>query len=300
MKIKWLGLIVILAGFMLAGNFVLAQDEEAIGISSSIIEKSVAAGGTTSDKVSISNEGENTVQYEMVVKGFQPTGNMGSIEFVGITEEGLLGWVEFSENEFTVEPNETREITYVVNVPEEAVSGGHYAVISAMPITENIVAGKNEKLLALLMLNVTGDLKYKGGITEFKTLFDSYKPSEAIDFIVGFKNEGNVHAKPSGYIEIFKGNTKVDELVVNPDGYFVFPGAIRDFHTTWKQGTNFGKYTAYVNLTFGGTEEVSADPISFWVVNWTTIIIVLVVVVVAILLIILLTRKKKKDKKSGK
>lgn len=290
----------LLAGILLTGNFAIAQEEEgAVGISSSIIEKSVAAGGTTSGMVSIENDGQEPAQYEMVVRGFQPVGNMGSIEFINASEEELLNWIEFSEIEFTVEPNETREITYIINAPEEAGSGGHYAVLSAMPASESAIQEENEQLLAMLLVNITGDLEYQGRITEFKTLFDRYRPGEAIDFSVGFKNEGNVHVKPSGFVEIFKGNIKVDELVINPEGHFVFPGAIRDFYIDWKEGANFGKYTAYANLTYGGTEEVSSGPVSFWVVNWTTIIIVLAVVIVAVILIILLTRKKQ-DKNSGK
>ena len=299
MKIKLLSLIILAGVFIFGIQIGLAEDGGDNLFSNSIIEKSVAAGGTAGIKVQISNEDDEAATYETFLKAVKPVGNQGSIEFSESTSEELVSWVEFSEPEFTVEPNETKEMTYTISVPEDATSGGHYAVILAKSKKGTILNEEEEQILAMLMINVTGDLKYEGEIVKFVSNKPSYKPGEQIEFIIDFENQGNVHIKPQGHVEIFKGNTKIDEISINPEGVFVFPKVSRNFNVTWRQGANFGKYTATANLSFGGTEEISSLPISFWVVNWFTIIIVLGIVLVAILLIILLTRKKK-DKKSGK
>lgn len=287
-----MGLALACGGLLLTAGLAFCREGAAHGSAEAVMEMSLPPGGTASGKVAVENSGDEAAAYEMATRAFRPAGSGGSIEFAEASEEEMLGWVEFAQTGFTVEPGEAREVSFLVNAPEGAEPGGHYAVITAFPAAGSPDGQEGEQLLGMLLVNVTGGLEYEGEITGFRADKESYEPGETVSFLVRFKNEGNVHVKPSGRVDVFKGNTKVGEAPVNGDGGLVFPGAARDFRAGW-QGANFGKYTARAELSFGGTEEASAGPVSFWVVNWTTIIIVLAVVLASVFLIILLTRKKK-------
>jgi hypothetical protein len=130
---------------------------------------------------------------------------------------------------------------------------------------------------------------------EFSTPRSRLFPGESLDFTVRVKNTGNTHIKPQGVIEVFKGDVKVDEVLVNPDGGNVLPNSIRKFTAKSNKVLPAGTYRAELALKYDA-QTISVPAINFVILGETSLaamVAALLGLFVVILLVTLLVKRKK-------
>lgn len=195
--------------------------------------------------------------------------------------------------EFTLEPNESKEVTFTITIPANATPGGHYAMVLFTPvIVKESVAGPlvEHKVGNIIKLTVSGDIRESAEITEFSAPFLSeYGP---IALKLKILNNGNTHITSSGTI-IIKNmlGKKVAEWELKPAN--IFPSTVRTFNTEWSGKWRFGLYSAEAMIEYGSQNEMISSTVNFWVIPWK----ILAAVVVFILLLIIwgriINRRKK-------
>ncbi len=273
---------------------------QGLEISPPVIELSANPGQTVIASIRL----RNVTKGQLIAKGKADdfgagTGEEGQpkllLDETGETRFSLKYWVQ-GVPDLLLAPQELKANAIKIVVPKNAEPGGHFGVIrftAVPPELEGTGVALSASIGALILLKVSGTIKEDVSLAEFstvhsikvngkepiykKTNFFEYGP---IDFIVRAHNDGSVHEKLKGTIEVKDWTGKnIGSVIVNDKGGNVLPGSIRRFAETLPNKQLFGHYSASLALTYSSGKKLNAS-LGFWVIPWKLILIVLVVVVI--------------------
>lgn len=199
-------------------------------------------------------------------------------------------------NNITLQPQETKDVKVIINMPNNIAAGGYYGAIRVAPATSSTVSNKNITLSAsvasLVLVKVPGDIKEQVSIASFdardgdksRSIFTSNKNVNAV---VRFQNEGNIQEQPFGKITVkdIRGH-QVGEYEINtaePKGN-VLPDSIRKFSVQVKGLSSFGRYTMTGNFGYANGQLLSATS-TFYIIP-IPVIVFLIILAVLILVAI--------------
>lgn len=239
----------------------------------------------------------------------------------------LSPWIQLKSTEITVKQNETVNIPYTINVPQNPPPGGKYAAIviskkgdSASTLTSS-GASLEGRIAYQILAKVAGaqEVNLSSAPVSFtvnKPVFWNW-PNETAEFTLNVKNTGNVEYVPSGDIFIHTGditksfwNTPINDPKAQ---LIVLPENSRTFTSNWNPGgplltTNtkgitlnldyfrIGKITATAKVGYfdQGIHKISDQYVTFWVIPLPFILTIITTVLVTFLFTQILKRKKKK------
>lgn len=290
---KLLLVISVLFVSLLTFSYTEAADSSGLVISPPLKELETAKGGTFSDNIKITNPTTSVLTISVTIQDFAAQGEEGGQIFLDPATDNqnfsLAKWVTIDNNNFSLNPSETKEIKYTVKVPENAEPGGHYGVIFFSPQAQNsaIISGSGTvvipKVGTLLLVSVPGDINYQGKIATFSTNKKLYSNSQNIVSLISrFENLSSVHVKSQGTITIKNALGKsVAELTVNEKNGNVLPDSVRKFQNEWEKKYGFGWYKADLKLVYGNAQTVTAN-LMFWIIPWKETAGAIVILIVLI------------------
>jgi hypothetical protein len=270
---------------------------QGIEISPALVDLNAERGKTYTIKIKVTNVTPASLVYTSEVNDFTAgKDETGSPQvLIGSSlppAASIIKWVS-AVQDFTLESRESRILYATITVPADAEPGGHYGALRfsghAPELTETGV-GLSASAGMLMLIRVSGDIKESASLTSFYTAFPSDKTKQAslfegsyIGFVTRIKDDGNVHVKPIGNIEITDafGNL-VGTVAVNDSKSNVLPGSIRRFESEYKGNLMFGLYTANLTLGYGTTGQAITNTITFWVIPWKLILIGIIVLITLI------------------
>jgi hypothetical protein len=304
--------LIIAAIIVIFGQSNLASAQSAgIKISPVKIEDVVEPGQTVSQAVKVTNESASNQVFYVYLRDFKAEGESGSAKLIAPgTEEGyyLSSWLDITSQGIEFAPNEEKVIPFQVHVPDGTGPGGYFGAIlfgteppKLNQNSEDKGAGMSvaHQTACLVLLRVKGDVNETAQIREFNTNKDFFSTPFSVDFMIRIENEGNVHIKPYGVINIINMFGKeVAAVPVNDGGGNILPNSIRRFSDIKWEGKNaFGKYTAKLALTYGtpvdkggqGQDSLTSAK-DFWIIPWRYIIPALLGLIVSLGVFYLLLR----------
>lgn len=273
------------------------KSAHAITITPVRFEISTDAGQTVSGEMIVMNEQDEAKTLYSSYENFEARGENGTPTFVPATD-GLATWIS-TETSITLEARESKVVPFTISVPQGAEAGGHFAAIfwSSNPNEPGQVS-IGAKIGTLVLLTVSGDITEEGKVMDFSTK-DGQKKFDAlpVGFTYRFQNGGNDRIKPEGLLVVknmFGMTTK--NLPANQVEGNVLPKSIRRFEVVWqsdsdksltladaekisnesffetitRQWNNFalGKYTAYLDISYGAKNQKTSAMYSFFVFPW--------------------------------
>ena len=212
----------------------------------------------------------------------------------------LRTWIKLniSEGPVTFKPNETKEISYEIRIPEDATPGSHMGAIYALGIADP--RDKNGEALTVrtrmgagVLVEIPGDIIKSGEVMSFDVgigrgdarsasldpqRFFGFPP---INFDAAYKNTGNTFYQPGMRLELFNWwGRKVDEFVSR--GLRVFPGNTLHFNGEITKGSWlwFGPYKAVLHTQDGDGNVMPDREVTFWFIPWLPILALLVLLIV--------------------
>jgi hypothetical protein len=256
-------------------------------ISPTLVELNAARGKTYSIKINILNPTSSDLEYTSSVIDFgAPSDESGSPKPL---EDGTLPdsasvrtWIE-ALPEFTLGAHKSTNITAEITIPDNAEPGGHYGVLrfsGTAPAVKSTGVGLSASAGVLILIRVDGAITEKASLESFYTSptqkgkQSSLFEKGPISFIVRIRNEGNIHVKPVGNIEIrdMFGNL-VKSLPINKDKSNILPKSIRRFdEMKLDNGWMIGRYTANLTMGYGIKGQAITGTISFWVIPYKIIL----------------------------
>lgn len=282
----------------------LAQGGQAFSISPPLIELQGDPGQRLTTAIKFTNVSDDELLVKTQLNDFGPKNETGEpniiFEDVDNGDYSLRQWIT-SPAPFKIKAHETKTIDFPITIPADAEPGGHYAVIrftGTAPELEESGVALTASIGTLVLLQVSGAIEEKASVAEFfsataKEVKGTFVASKRagwfatgpIQFVERIKNDGNVHIKPTGTIEVKNMiGRKVGSLRVNGNPNdprnvpkSILPQSVRRFEQTLDKTWMFGRYTATVKLTYGQSQQPIETTITFWVIPYHLVIIVLVV-----------------------
>ena len=197
----------------------------------------------------------------------------------------------------TLNPGETKELTYTINIPTDASPGAYYGAFTyrAVPADQATPTPGQVALTAnvssLVLIEVPGNITELLHIPAIK-VYKNDKPSSVFlsapnKIGITINNQGNSFAKPFGSVNVTDMFGKqVYSYEVNnatPRGN-VLPNSTRIFKDDLKNVSKPGRYTVVANISYGSGGDILIQKSSFWYLpTWLVLTIVALLLIIAVL-----------------
>lgn len=145
------------------------------------------AGDSLTRSVTIANVTNKPIVVTMSLEQFSASDYIYDFRF----SQPKNNYVKLVENRITLKPFESRNVPYVVTLPDSAAPGGEYYTFFA---SANLASGNlsgTVRAASLLYLTVNGDLVQTGDIVKSSIPWVVF--SSQIPYTIDIKNTGNVH-----------------------------------------------------------------------------------------------------------
>lgn len=213
----------------------------------------------------------------------------------------LAQWMVITPNVHNLGPNETAEMTVMIDVPEDALPGGKYAMITHEPsidtdITEEDGSGSgvSQRIGTLFYVIAEGLINEEAYIRNFQ--FKKFQEFGPVPYSFLIRNQSDIHIHPRMNVDIFNMfGQKSDSFQV--DAKNIFPLNSRDFAGKWEKVWGFGMYTAKLTASYGESGQVAVATTNFWIIP---IRIILSIFFGATLLIVIILATKRYHEKQNK
>lgn len=258
-------------------------------------------GETYTGNFEVINPGDNTIDFRYTVK-VEPFSVEG-LDDLSFTANGdynqIVDWIELSRTEGIITPNDTQEVRFSINVPEDAAGGGQYAAIvvtSEEYRMDNKSVDLRERYEAshLIYAEVAGETVRKGDISDAKVR--SFMFSGNITGSATIANNGNVHSEVTHTLQIYPLFSK-EEVYSNeedPKHSWIMPGNTAFTSVEWKETPKMGIFHVIYTVSFEGVEK-TVDKYVIICPIW--LLVVILAIVFLILFKILFTGKGEKKAK---
>jgi hypothetical protein len=266
---------------------------QGIEISPALVELNVEKGKTYIIKLKVTNVTVSDLVYTSTVDDFNAKNETGSPQILLDStlppSASIKTWVTGVKS-FALKTRESRDISVQVSVPNSAEPGGHYGVLrfsGAAPDVKDTGVGLAASAGLLMLVRVDGEVTEKASLVTLSTAQNGKDTSlfetGPITFVTRIKNEGNIHVKPTGAIELrdIFGNL-VTTMTVNKEKSNVLPSSIRRFETQYNQDWMIGPYTAIMTLGYGSTGQAIVGQVGFWVIPYKPLLAGLILLVTLI------------------
>jgi uncharacterized membrane protein len=208
----------------------------------------------------------------------------------------LASWVSVTPEFQELAPNEVGQINVIINIPTDALPGGHYAMVTHQPangtassteggaidIPES-AAFVNQRVGSLFYLVVEGPINEEAFIRDL-TLpkFTEFGP---VPLALSVDNQSDIHIKPRISVEITNMFGNLVETI-QLDEKNIFPLSSRNYEGVWDRMWGIGFYKATAVMSFGSTGQIVTAHQNFWLfpitLFWVAVILLLVVIVLTI------------------
>ncbi|MDQ3008349.1 MAG: LapA family protein [bacterium] len=233
-------------------------------------EMRIAPGEKIQTSVRIKNSSNQAIAIETLAEDFilgedgvtpVPVGNDVSNRW------SLAQWITLSPTTQTLQPQQTATVNVLIEVPSDALPGGHYAMIMHQPVGDQTAGASQsrigQRVGTLVYFIVDGPINEQAFVREFK--FNNFSEYGPVPFSFSVENMSDIHITPRIGIEIFNiFGQRVETLAVESKN--VFPLLSRDFEGQWDRVWGIGPYTAKMTMSYGTSGSVVMASTQFWLV----------------------------------
>ncbi len=311
-KVAIISLVFVCSALLLpAVSFAQSADSTSLTITPPFFELNVSPGDSWSSSIRVVNTNATDIQVHAIVMGFAASDAEGHGNFIPLSNlsgdsDALANWVTVSPSPITVPRGGATDVPFSISVPSDASPGGHYGAILIGTGAPTVASGTSQVgvssyISALIFVSVAGNIVNSAQITQFSTDKGAYQAPD-VHFAVRVQNDGNVHVRPVGFIQIYNAfGKKRGEIPINQSGSlgYILPSSTREFDVEW-QGTpsllDIGPYTAVVSLAYGenGIDSIS-ETVGFWIVPiWQILEVLFVALIISLLFIFIVRRSVRK------
>ena len=267
------------------------------------IAQQLNPGQSAEGVLKVINGSDNSLTFSISVKDFVVEDTLGTPKLLPsgtlLNKYSAASWIVVTPSTFTLKPHQDQQLSYSIQVSQNARPGGHYAAVVYAPSAgigvNRTGAMVNTQAASLFYVTVNGPILEKSLVSRFfANPFQEYGP---VKILTQIKNLGDLHVSP-------KATITVSGLFVNEtqklNTHNIFPGAARDFENTFGQTWMIGRYKAVLIGSYGTNNNLPLVATAyFWVFPWR-ITLITILIIVALVLTGLYLRRKKNEHKGNK
>ncbi|HET7320246.1 MAG TPA: DUF916 domain-containing protein [Candidatus Saccharimonadales bacterium] len=199
---------------------------------------------------------------------------------------------------FSLQPNEQKDVTVTITVPKGYPGGGYYGAVRFVPAgtnPENTVS-LSASVASLILVTIPGNYHEALSIASFDIeqsghIHSVFSKPNGLVAAVRFQNSGDVQEQPFGKVLVKKGDKVISSAELNNSDprANVLPDSIRKFTVPLKGIGSFGKYTVEANLGYASGQLLTAKT-TFYVIPSALILGVIIAILAIILLVVVIPR----------
>jgi hypothetical protein len=245
-------------------------------------------GDVLQQAIKITNSGDKSITLSASAIDFIVADDSGTPIQITTSASGRYlasPWFILDKPELTLSANQSMSIIAIIEIPADALPGGHYAGIFFAPKEKGALgttgAVVTPEIGALFGITVAGNIKYDALIKDFsvKANVSEFGP---IEFTAVIENQSDTHIRPNSKIVIHDMlGRQLAELPL--DEVNIFPFATRTLTGSWNTVWGLGRYRATLTSSYGPGLVTSRD-LSFWIMPYRLIASILVILLVLLVL----------------
>ncbi|MFB6181331.1 MAG: hypothetical protein ABEJ24_00335 [Candidatus Magasanikbacteria bacterium] len=281
-----------IAVFIIILALFLPLEAEAVSISPLRQAVSIEKGEKKQVQVSVKNTSDSRKKFVPEVSGFD-LNSRGSINYEA--ESIAEDWLLYDRNPFVLDPGEEKEVSFTINIPNEAKSKSYYLVLFIKRAGIERKMAASPKVGSLLFVHVAGTRVEKMSIDSFVSSRNYYF-STPVNINMNTRNLGSIHVIPQGAVSILDNGEVVAKKEINKSKQMVLPDGTfsRELSFSNLNWTETGKLKAVAYLKYGRTSKTTSASTEFWFIPKKVLIFTGVLIIA---LLFLLFRLKSKIKK---
>lgn len=274
-----IGSIALVATFFITVWGQVQQSSQSLEISPPSQELQVNPGESLTVKVKVKNRSNETLPLNVRVEDFTASGEEGQVALLDQGDYSIVKWTSISPNTLNLKPLEEKEVTAEVTVPKNAAGGRYGALVFAVsaPGAKPGETAVSQEIASLFLVRISGLAKEDLSLVEMTTpKFLEFGP---IPFSLKFKNNGNIHSKTYGLINVTNMfGQKLKDVVVT--GTNIFPNASRIIKAELNNKFLFGSYTATALMYYGSQNQLLTSTASFIVFPVRLFVIIVIITII--------------------
>ncbi len=226
---------------------------------------------------------------------------------VPITEQvsnrwSLASWAVVSPENQVIPPLTTASVNLIIDVPADALPGGHYGMILHEPVNGNpeengAQSSVSQRVGTLVYFLVEGPINEDALVRDFS--IPQLTEKGPVPFSLMVENMSDIHISPQIKVDIYNMfNKKVDTISV--DSKNVFPFVAREFKGEWNRVWGMGPYTAEVTMSYGSNGQIAMAKTQFWLFPLKLVIAVTAAAILLLLILIMIGKYSSRRQKYNK
>lgn len=258
-KKSWLAVVAMMfAAATVAVPVVMAEEEQIYGFSMSPMDQQIVLmpGDSYESSLRVTNPGTHTtdLDYEVSVEPFYRDDDATAI-FENVDGRGeMANWITITSHQTGhLSPNETDEVTFKIDVPEDAPAGGQYAsviVSSSSSSSEDAMIKETRRIGHLIYAEISGETTRDGEIMNIDV--PAFLLSGNVRGSASIKNTGNTHGTATYKLQVFPLFSD-EEIYTNeedPETHLILPDQTYYDETAWEETPEIGIYNVVYTVEF--------------------------------------------------
>lgn len=208
------------------------------------------AGGSVSGVMKIINDGDTAYDFSVYARPYSVNSETYDPNFTVVKANAdLYKWVQFEKTRYSIEPGQTVEVGYTINIPQGAAPGGHYGILFAETQERELGTtgvARQKRVGMVVYATVNGEYKTSGAFKEFILPF--WQTNSPMISSARVENTGNIdfRADVSTTAKDIFGRTKYS-YTGDP---IVLPETTRLAEMKWENAPNFGIFKVDQSVEF--------------------------------------------------
>lgn len=201
-------------------------------------------------------------------------------------------WISLSPESLRIPANSSQTIQALIQIPQDALPGGRYAMVLHSPVAETAQKEKSVSAIearsgTLLYLTVAGDIREEAFVQNLKA--PRWVENGPVQISYDIDNQSDIHITPQTKVTVRDLFGRVmTENRVPPQN--IFPYLSRNFQTTYDSFWGFGPYTATIEAAYGNSGKIAKGMIQFWMFPYRLLLAVFVGLSSALAILIAIRR----------
>lgn len=282
-----------------------ADDENlrgALYMSPSKVElETIHPGETYTSTIEAYNAGDTPLAFNVSAETMIPSDENYAMTWGASPSQyhKIIDWIEFDTGTYyEIEPEGKTEVTFTVNVPDDAAGGAQHFMLLAKQVGSQTGAGNSWQVESAIGIqvysNVDGAISLGGRVIAQEIPKFSFDP--VIRTFASVENTGNINFDANFKVEIrnYFGDSLAWDSEDADQTKLILPETKRLVRQDWEQAPQLGLFRVTSTVTIPGEAPSVLDQVVLIIPVWLIILIVLIIV----LLVVGIVYKVKKGKNS--
>ncbi|MCL2094565.1 hypothetical protein FWH13_00355 [Candidatus Saccharibacteria bacterium] len=267
-----------------------------IGLSPLRERLDLSVGGTSTGTFTVYNGSDHTQHYRIEINPFSIVDGGTTNNWTDQTPRNqIVRWTTLSEDDFTIESGGQKEITFTIQVPQDAPGGSQHASFFIYSVPERGEGSTG--------INETGGIRFilQGSIRDGRSReeghlisqhFPRWQGSGSLTARAHVDNTGNLDFTATQSLEVknLMGNTIWNSVPANQD---VLAESERVMTHSWPE-TAFGIYRVSYNVHFLGEDHIRSHLVFLFPV-WVIVLVILFLVAIILTIVHAVIKRRRNE-----